>query len=138
MTEAPTKQRLATQAIRYRKQGLCGCGRPPKVGCLSCQTCLDSIHLKRTERKRTPGHCKSCGKADQSKRYCDVCTRTKAKARRRTNKRRAELGQCCCCQLPAVPGRTLCEAHLERKRIASFAYHRAKRVAVKVSRETIT
>jgi len=127
------KEQTAVFAIRNRAWGLCGCGRPPKDGnAQSCQTCLDKIHAATKVRRQLPGYCRSCGKGETEKRYCDVCTRNKAEARRRAKLRRKELGQCSRCQLPAVAGRTFCTAHLERARLSSKAYHQGKRDAVKL------
>lgn len=121
------KERLAPFAIANRERGLCGCGRPPKPDRKSCAVCMAKCREATKARRKLPGHCRGCGKANQTRKLCDTCRPSwNARDRRKRAERRAR-GLCHNCGLPSVPGKSLCAAHAERNRVRSGAYMRAKR-----------
>ncbi len=70
------KECLATKAIRYRAEGLCGCGRERLSGKQHCHPCI-TAHLERlkAQRKawREAGVCWECGAPRGAFMRCERC-----------------------------------------------------------------
>ncbi len=118
------KEACAPRAIRYRAQGLCGCGRPPKPGCKSCALCMVSCRESTKARRKLPGHCRDCGVVSDGR--CDKCRETKRKRDKQRRARRRANGLCSLCGKLATDG-VLCARHADAGRERSKLYQRAKR-----------
>lgn len=126
-----TKEDRAPIAIRNRERGLCGCGRAPKPGTLSCQICADKSRDATKARRKLPGHCYRCGTAVSTTgaRICEPCKPKRSAAEKRNRARRKVRGQCRNCSAPKTDG-VFCVKHAEQNRRRARAYANKKRAAV--------
>ena len=84
--------------VANKKNGLCGCGREPKLGLKTCQVCRDFNDQKRV-RYRKEGRC-ICSREvdDRNFKKCSIC-RSRANAKNRAIKLEVikEYGGRCMC-----------------------------------------
>lgn len=121
------KSRRAPIAIKHRNAGRCGCGRPPKPGCKSCQICLTKARDATKARRKLPGHCRHCGRRS-SVTICAVCKPRHLKSQARWRQNRKARGLCKSCPLPTEkPGASYCKSHSDRNRARARAYAATKR-----------
>lgn len=113
------KAALAPWAIKNREKGLCGCGRPPKARCKSCEACMAQCRAALRTRQKTAGHCRNCGMVSEVP-QCAKCKKwAQENKKRRYDRFRAE-GRCGKCgQATEKPGGALCPRHAERSRIGA-------------------
>lgn len=126
----------ARRAVRIAI-GLCPeCGEPAAPGGKKCATHRDAANAARNAKRaarRDAGLCTDCGEpAVVGKAYCETHLEHRSRKRREARnpeRERAEQrarrearkarGECTECGEPAAPGRTMCEPHLEQRRVQS-------------------
>lgn len=122
------KEDFAARAIRNRKIGRCGCGRPLPPKAWSCAPCTSQMRDLAKARRKLPGHCSGCGK-ECDQRVCSMCRTSKRSQKARQRQRRRDAGVCVRCARPVEkPGATRCAVHADQARASSNDYYQRNKM----------